>query len=394
MKRVLILIVVILLALAAFLLARRPSPTAVSTNASLESLLVDQGQTSGLFARALMPNAIEFPRDFGPHEDYQTEWWYYTGNLETDLGRPFGFQLTIFRRSLVPLQEMPVSDNASDWRSSQVYLAHFTISDIANEKFYTAERMSRGAAGLAGARSVPYQVWLENWSVEQIEPGQIRLQAQTEEVALDLLLRETMPPVLHGDGGLSQKGSEPGNASYYYSIVHQKTEGTISIAGEPIDVAGLSWKDHEYSTSALSPGSTGWDWFSLQLDDGTALMLFQIRREDGSLDPASSGSFIYADGSVQHLNSEDWQLEVLDRWTSPASGAEYPAAWSLLIPEADLLLEGMALMPNQELNVSTVYWEGAVTFDGTHAGQPVAAKGYIEMTGYAGPISSWSPASS
>ncbi len=171
MKRVLILMVVILLALAAFL-ARRPSPTAVSTNASLESLLVDQGQTSGLFARALMPNAIEFPRDLGPHEDYQTEWWYYTGNLETDLGRPFGFQFTIFRRSLVPPQEMPVSDNASDWRSSQVYLAHFTISDIANEKFYAAERMSRGAAGLAGARSVPYQVWLENWSVEQIEPGQ------------------------------------------------------------------------------------------------------------------------------------------------------------------------------------------------------------------------------
>jgi predicted secreted hydrolase len=387
MKRVLILIVVVMLVLASFL-AWRPSPTAVSTNASLESLLVDQGQTSDLFARALTPNAVEFPRDLGPHEEYQTEWWYYTGNLETDLGRPFGFQFTIFRRSLVPPQQIPVSDNASDWRSSQVYLAHFTISDIANEKFYTAERMSRGGGSLAGARAEPYQVWLENWSAEQVAPGQIHLQAQTEEYALDLHLRETLPPVLHGDGGLSQKGVEPGNASYYYSIVHQETEGTINIDGEPLEVTGLSWKDHEYSTSALSPGSTGWDWFSLQLDDGTALMLFQIRREDGSLEPASSGSFIHADGSVRHLNSEDWQLEVLDTWKSPASGAEYPVAWTLLIPEADLLLEGKALMPNQELNVSTIYWEGAVAFTGTHAGQLVAAQGYIEMTGYAAPLSS------
>ncbi|UCC51806.1 MAG: hypothetical protein JSV68_22290 [Anaerolineaceae bacterium] len=386
MKRALLLIFIVMLALAAFL-AWRPSPAAVSTNASLETLLVDQGQTSDLFARAFIPNHIEFPRDLGPHDEYQTEWWYYTGNLETDPDRLFGFQFTIFRRSLVPPQEMPDSDNTSEWRSSQVYLAHFTISDIANEKFYVTERISREAGGLAGARAIPYQVWLEDWAAEQIAPGQIRLQAQTEDVALDLSLRETVPPVLHGEGGLSQKGAEPGNASYYYSIVHQETEGTVTIEGERFEVTGLSWKDHEYSTSALSPGSTGWDWFSLQLDDGTALMLFQIRRQDGSLEPTSSGSFIHADGSVQRLSKDDWQLEMLDKWTSPTSGAEYPVAWRLLIPKADLSLEGQALMPNQELNVSTTYWEGAVAFAGNHAGRSVEAQGYIEMTGYAVPLS-------
>jgi predicted secreted hydrolase len=201
-------------------------------------------------------------------------------------------------------------------------------------------------------------------------------------VALDLLLEETLPPVLHGEGGLSKKGYEPGNASYYYSIVQQESSGIVTVGGESFAVTGLSWKDHEYSTSALSPGSVGWDWFSLQLDDGSALMLFQIRREDGSLEPASSGTFIYADGTVQSLAKEDWQLEVLDSWTSPTSGAEYPAAWRLSVPSLGLSLQGEPLMANQELNVSTIYWEGAVAFDGQRGEQPVRAQGYIEMTGY------------
>ena len=383
MKRILIILAVVAAAAVA-LFYGWPSQAAVSTNASLESLLVDDGQTADSFARALIPDAVQFPRDLGPHEDYQTEWWYYTGNLQAADGRPFGYQFTIFRRALIPPSEMTVPDNASDWRSSQVYLAHFTISDIANEKFYAAERFSREAGGLAGAQSDPYQVWLENWSVQEESPGQVRLRAETGDVALDLLLQQTLPPVLHGEGGLSQKGPGAGNASYYYSIVQQETAGDLQIGTESFAVTGSSWKDHEYSTSALAPGSEGWDWFSLQLDDGSSLMLFQIRRSDGSLDPASSGSFIHPDGTVQHLALDDWQLEELDSWVSPESGAAYPVAWRLGLPELDLALQGQAMMPNQELNVSTVYWEGAVSFQGTRAGRPVTAAGYIEMTGYAG----------
>jgi predicted secreted hydrolase len=384
MKRVLIPFALIIIVLLIFLLGR-PADTALSTNASLESLLVDDGQTSDAYARALIPDNIEFPRDLGPHDEYQTEWWYYTGNLETEDGRPFGYQFTIFRRALAPETELEQPDNPSNWRDNQVYLAHFTISDIDSEQFYAAERFSRPAGGLAGAQAVPYRVWLEDWSVEEIAPGLVQLRAETEEVALDLQLQQTLPPILHGDGGLSQKGLEPGNASYYYSIVQQEADGQVTIGDETYPVTGLSWKDHEYSTSALNAGSVGWDWFSLQLNDGSALMLFQIRREDGSLEPASSGTFIYPDGSTEPLALGDWQLEVLERWTSPASGAEYPSAWRLAVPQIDLELEGSALMPNQELNVSTVYWEGAVAFQGQRDGQAVGAKGYIEMTGYATP---------
>ena len=368
--------------------------TAAAADASLIPLLSEE-DTAG-FARATEPGAIAFPRDLGPHEAYQTEWWYYTGNLETADGRPFGYQLTFFRRALTPdgeqsavnsgqsAQESDASlqPSTSSWRANQVYLAHFTISDIADEAFYPAERFSRGAAGLAGAQADPYRVWLEDWSAEAIAPGVVRLQARTDEVALDLTLTQTLPPVLHGNEGLSQKGPEPGNASYYYSIVQQETAGTITVQNESYEVAGVSWKDHEYSTSALSPGAIGWDWVSLQLDNGGALMFFQIRREDGTLGPFSSGSFITSAGEVRPLGLDEWQLEVTATWTSPTSGAEYPAGWRIRIPSLDLELTGRPLMANQELNVSNVYWEGAVAFSGTMNGQPVNARGYIELTGY------------
>jgi predicted secreted hydrolase len=373
--------------------------------ASLEALPA-AGSSDG-FARATEPDAIVFPRDLGPHNDYQTEWWYYTGNLQTADGRPFGFQFTIFRRALTPEGETTdstdstdfssesvksvesVVPSSSDWRTEQVYLAHFTISDIAADAFYPAERFSRGAAGLAGATADPYRVWLEDWSVEEIAPGQVRLRAQTGDVvtgnvALDLVLTETRPPVLHGDGGLSQKGPEPGNASYYYSLIGQQAAGAVTVDGERFDVTGRAWKDHEWSTSALSDGAVGWDWVSLQMDDGGALMLFEIRRADGTREPLSAGTYVAPDGTLTHLTQGDWTLEVTDTWTSLTSGGEYPAGWRITVPSVGLVLSGRPQMANQELNVSTVYWEGAVTFEGTRDGAPVAAEGYIELTGYAG----------
>ena len=383
MRRFIAVFLILIVAAFAFWLLRSQD-TAVPANAALESLLVDDGTTSDAFARATVPGAVNFPRDLGPHEDYQTEWWYYTGNLQTEDGRDFGYQFTIFRRAIQPMSEIPQVDNPSTWRSNQIYLAHFTVSDMGGDEFHVAERFSRGGAELAGAQAQPYYVWLEDWSVTEVEPGTVRIQADTQDVSLDLTLVETMPPVLHGDGGLSQKGPEPGNASYYYSIVRQATSGELVIGEETFQVDGLSWKDHEYSTSALSPGSVGWDWFSLQLDDGSALMLFQIRRDDGSIEPYSSASFISNDGALQTLGHEEWQLDVLDTWTSPHSGGEYPAHWRLRIPSIALDLEGRPMMADQELNVSTIYWEGASEFSGTLSGEPVTARGYVEMTGYAG----------
>jgi predicted secreted hydrolase len=372
--------------------------------ASLLPLLSEE-DTSG-FARATEPGAVHFPRDLGPHPAYQTEWWYYTGNLQTEQGRRFGYQLTFFRRALTLPDQSPISDpqsptstpqsplstpqsplstphSPSSWRTNQVYLAHFTVTDVDGGAFYPAERFSRGAAGLAGAQAQPYRVWLEGWSAQETAAGDVRLRAGSERVALDLTLTRTLPPILHGDGGLSPKGPEPGNASYYYSIVQQRSRGTITVQGQTFEVSGLSWKDHEYSTSALSPGAVGWDWFSLQLDNGAALMFFQIRRQDGSLQPASSGTFVRPDGRTRHVSLDDWNVEVTETWTSPHSGATYPAGWRMRIPSLDLVLEGRPLLADQELNVSTTYWEGAVEFTGTWQGQPLSATGYIELTGYA-----------
>jgi predicted secreted hydrolase len=383
MKRFLALIFIVgLLVGSIALLLVHPQKVADKGSASVAWLADNNQANSDSFKRVFGPSEIVFPRDLGAHDDYQTEWWYYTGNLETATGRPFGFQLTIFRRGLTPSIQSVSTENRSDWRTNQVYFAHFTISDIGNKAFYPAERFSRGAAGLAGAQAVPYRVWLQDWSFTEIAPGQVQLAAKTDQVALDLVVKETLPPILQGDRGYSAKSSEPGNASYYYSIVRQETTGKVTVKGESFEVKGLTWKDHEYSTSSLSADDVGWDWFSLQLDNDTALMLYLLRRKDGTIESVSSGSFITADGTVQPLNNTDWQLEVLDTWKSPTSKAEYPAKWRLAIPKLALNLEGQPLMPNQELNLSTTYWEGAVNFKGTQAGKPVQARGYVEMTGY------------
>ena len=333
------------------------------------------------FQQAIAPKPLNFPEDLGSHDGYQTEWWYYTGNLETDEGRDFGYQLTFFRRALTP--ETAEVENPSEWRSPQVYFAHFTMSDIEGNQFYPHERFGREGAKLAGAQAEPYRVWLEDWSATEIEPGKVRLIANADDVSLDLVLNETLAPVLQGDRGYSKKGNEVGNASYYYSIVQQQTEGTVTVGDQDFEVTGLTWKDHEYSTSALSPGTVGWDWFSLQLDDGSALMLYGLRQEDGNITDLSSGTYISSTGETQTISYKDWNIDVQKTWRSPVSKAEYPSQWQIDIPNLDLTLDGKALMANQELNVSRTYWEGAVGFDGMVGDRPVTAKGYVEMSGYA-----------
>ncbi|NEQ71375.1 MAG: hypothetical protein F6K21_39035 [Symploca sp. SIO2D2] len=383
MKRLSILVILLAVSVG-IIVTVFPQPQITATGkANVEWLTSETSDTDNGFSRVYGPTEMVFPRDLGSHDGYQTEWWYYTGNMETASGRPFGFQLTIFRRSLKPLAATVAREQSSNWRSNQIYFAHFTISDVEKQSFYPAERFSRGAAGLAGAQSSPYRVWLEDWSATELAPGKVQLVAKTEDVALNLMLQETLPPILQGDRGYSAKGPELGNASTYYSIVQQQTQGTITVGEETFEVTGLTWKDHEYSTSSLSPGTIGWDWFSLQLDQGTSLMLYLLRREDGSISPNSSGTFVSADGTVQSIDNQDWKLQVLDTWKSSTSKAEYPCQWQLSIPKLDLTLTGKPLINNQELNLSTIYWEGAVDFQGYQAQIPVKAKGYVEMTGYA-----------
>lgn len=334
------------------------------------------------FSRADKPIQFNFPVDHGPHPDFRTEWWYYTGNLQTVDGRHFGYQLTFFRRALLPPDQ--ATPRASTWSSPQVYMAHFALTDVQSRQFYAAERLERGATGLAGAEGDPFQVWLRDWRVEEIEPNVYRLTAAEDDVAINLTLIDNKGAILQGDQGYSQKGPDAGNASYYISLTRLESKGTIEIDRILYNVDGLSWMDHEWSTSALAPDQVGWDWFSIQLDDGSEIMLFQIRKADGSIDPFSGGMLIMPDGSTGRLEKEDFDLQVLDTWTSQRTGGNYPSRWKLVIPAhgLDLLIEPH--LADQELNVSYSYWEGAVRVRGTIYNLPVTGDGYVELTGYAG----------
>jgi len=350
--------------------------------------------TSG-FQRALAPQPFTFPLDFGPHPEFQTEWWYYTGNLDAIDGRHFGYQLTFFRRALLPPNKIPT--RKSDWATSQVYMAHFALTDVAGKQYQAVERLSRGAAGLAGAQSEPFQVWLQDWQVNSTGKDSYQLQAQAagsdgKAFAINLELVDVKGPVLQGDRGYSRKGPEPGQASYYFSQTRLKTSGSIQAGGQPVDVQGYSWMDHEYSTSALGDQQIGWDWFAIQFKNpGTdqtsqmsELMVFQLRRADGSLDPFSGGTLVNPDGSTLALTRDQVEIEVLDQWQSPHSGATYPSGWSVKVPQANLSLTITPYLRDQELNVSYAYWEGAVKISGSIEGSPVSGSGYVELTGYSG----------
>jgi predicted secreted hydrolase len=346
------------------------------------SAALDSGNLAG-FARALAPRPFAFPVDHGPHPEFRTEWWYYTGNLETATGRHFGFQLTFFRTALAP-PAAGGAERASAWSASQLYLAHFALTDTAGRRFHAWSRLSRDALGLAGARATPFRVWLEDWSAESDAAGglPVRLRAAEGDIAIDLVLASDKPVVLQGDRGLSQKGSEPGNASYYYSLSRMSARGTVSAGGAPLPVSGLAWMDREWSTSALGPDLVGWDWLALQLDDGREVMVYRLRRRDGTADAHSAGALIAADGATRPLAPGDVTLDALDHWTSPRSRVRYPSRWRLAIPGAALSLEITPRLADQELVVGTRYWEGAVRVEGTAAGRPIAGRGYVELVGY------------
>jgi predicted secreted hydrolase len=378
MRRLLIYLLIPALLLAAFLYGRAgrvgvPMQESVTVSQALGEI-PDAG-----FTRALQQRAFNFPEDHGPHPGYQTEWWYFTGNLSTAQGRSFGYQLTFFRMALTP--QAPA--RASHWGADQVYMAHFALTDLDGSRFIFAERFSRAALGLAGAGGQPLSVWLEDWSARQtaVSPWSVKLVAADGTTSIDLDLASMKKVILNGDEGLSRKGRAAGNASYYYSIPRLATRGTLTVAGKRFEVSGLSWLDREWSTSALAGDQAGWDWFALQLDDGRDLMYYQLRKKDGGADPFSAGTLSAPDGTRRRLTSAEVRLKPTDWWTSAVSGTRYPAKWRITVPGEGLDLEVIPRLTNQELLTSFRYWEGAVTVKAV-AGSALGGKGYLEMTGY------------
>jgi predicted secreted hydrolase len=381
MKRALLALAAaaLLLVLGLALTRREPPRPPAASVAVMEAL---RGPVEG-YARAREPRPFTFPDDHGPHPDYRTEWWYYTGHLAAAGGRRFGFQLTFFRIAQAPA----VDPRPSAWAAAQVYMAHFALTDVEGARFHPATRVVRDALGLAGATARPFRVWAEDWSVEGEVEGKaappMRLRAAAGDVALDLALEPGKPLVLHGERGLSRKGPDEGDASYYYSFTRMPARGTVSLGPARFPVAGEAWMDREWSTSALGRAQVGWDWFALQLADGRDLMVYRLRRGDGSIDPYSAGTVVGADGSARALYAAEVIVQPLAWWTSPRGGARYPARWRVVVPREGLALEVVPLVADQEFAEPVRYWEGAVRVQGTAGGRPVEGQGYVELVGYA-----------
>ncbi len=330
----------------------------------------------------------EFPRDYFSHSDYQTEWWYYTGNLRTPEGHRFGFELTFFRQAnrLSPW-ELPSSDKT--WLPDQIYLAHLALSDIDGGSFYHTERLNRAGPGLAGASLADRQYWNGNWHVRwlNLETGEQELQAVCDRFTLTLNLKPAKPFVINGENGISRKGPQPGEASHYISFTRLAAKGELDRNNQHTSVSGLAWMDHEFFTEPADTTLAGWDWFAIQLDNHEEVMLYRLRRTSGAVDPCSSGTFVDAHGHAHFLRVQDFSLAPAGIWQSPASGDRYPLSWSISIPSLQLQLTEHAALKNQEFftntRISPTYWEGAVTYEGQLHSQPVQGIGYLEMTGYA-----------
>ena len=338
------------------------------------------GDDNAGYQRAYAPRPFELPADHGPHPEFRNEWWYVTGNLADAADRQFGYQLTLFRIALSPTA--PPADSL--WRANQVYMGHLALTDVAGNRHYGFERFSRAALGLAGAQATPFRVWLDDWTLTGGESDlfPLRIRAREGDIALDLTLDAGKPVVLQGDRGLSQKSAEPGNASYYYSHTRMPTQGMVSVAGQNFTVSGASWLDREWSTSALGPDQSGWDWFALQLDDGRELMFYRLRRKDDSVDPFSKGTLVETGGQTRRLHWNEVELQPLGEWVSPHTRDRYPAGWRLRLPAEKLDLTVTPKVADQEMRLTVRYWEGAVAVSGQAGDKTIRGQGYLEMTRY------------
>ena len=269
-------------------------------------------------------------------------------------------------------------------------MGHFALTDINENGFFFEEKFSRGAVGLAGAETNPLRIWIEDWFLEGSTQDKnvfpLALSGGADGIQLDLTLQEGKPVVLQGEEGLSKKGNAPGNASYYFANTRMPASGTLLVNGELLEVSGLAWMDREWSTSALSDGQVGWDWFALHLDDGWDLMVYQLRRADGSADPLSAASLIDPSGRKTTLElGSDILIQPNDYWNSSLGDAQYPSGWNIKVPSQDWDLLVEPAVDDQELLVTFRYWEGSVRVSGTGKnGARMNGRGYAELTGYAG----------
>jgi len=327
-----------------------------------------------------------FPADHGSHPQFRTEWWYFTGNLVASGNREFGYQLTFFRTGVRPEPAVP----GNLWSVRDLYLAHFAITQVQDEGFHWTERASRAGPGLAGTEEGRLEVWLRDWMAVQSDDG-IVLRARSGGMEIDLTLIPRKPPVLHGAEGLSLKGPGAGQSSYYVSITDLQTEGSIMMPGmNKLKVTGKSWFDHEFGSNQLTADQQGWDWFGLHLSDGTEVMIYLIRRTDGSLQPESSGTLVAANGTWERLSLDQMEVQATGTWKSPRSGGEYPSGWDIFIAKAGLRIKVVPRVLNQELATKATggitYWEGAVGVEGSSLGKEITGFGYVELTGYAGSL--------
>ena len=342
---------------------------------------------------------FSFPRDHAAHPDFKIEWWYYTGNVKTEAGRRFGFQITFFR---VGVEHTPA--NPSKWAVRDLYMTHLAVSDPQGQKYRYAERLSRGGPGLAGAAIDRYYVWNEDWT-GGLFGSQHKLHAFDARAGIDLVLDEGKPPAINGINGINQKGAREGNASHYYSLTRMPTRGVIMVDGERFEVTGNTWMDHEFSTSFLEPEQRGWDWFSIQLSDNRELMLYRMRRADGSRDPRSSGTLVDANGKTTHLSNDDFSVTPGRSTFTSKNGAVYPIEWNISIPAHNIDLHVTTPLADQELSLiestGVAYWEGMIDIRqsgrqavgpsgrqavGPSGRQAVSGVGYLEMTGYHGSL--------
>jgi predicted secreted hydrolase len=350
------------------------------------------GSPSGSgFAAALAPRRFEFPRDHGPHPDFRQEWWYVTGNLEAADGERFGFELTFFRVALVPPSTVrsaaPAAVSAapasagSAWRAREIYMAHFAVTDVARKRFRFEQKLSRAALALAGAQAEPLRVWLDDWALEA-SGGSWQLHAAQPGYSIDLVLELQSAPVLNGEAGLSRKSDRAADATYYYSIPRLGVRGRLLRDGRAIEVRGLGWLDREWGSGGLGPSEVGWDWFGLQLADGSTLMFYALRDRDGRREPHSAGTWMAPDGNVRALTDADVGIAVNGEWRN-GSGDRYPAGWHVRVPALTLDLRVRPVLADQELRTTPRYWEGAVDVSGERAGTSLSGRGYVELVGYA-----------
>jgi predicted secreted hydrolase len=396
-----------------------------------------KANTSASFTQAMPGYTYQFPRDHAAHPDYKTEWWYYTGHLKSQSGRTFGYELTFFRIG-TGIQPLP---KPSPWSMDQLYMAHFALTDDQGQRFEHTEQLNRPGMGRAGASTDRYHVWNKTWFAESLpatrqafHSGQkannnppinrngnnngesVRLQASMPAGSLHLNLEPAKPLVIHGEKGVSRKADCVGCSSHYYSFTRLRTAGELVIGNERIPVTGTSWMDHEFGSNQMTPEQTGWDWFSVQLDDGSELMLYRLRRQDGSADPNSSGSWVAAgmaampsvSGSgtakslakatmtktapAEHLRLNEYSIQAQKTWVSPVTKGRYPSGWRVTVPKQQLTLEITPTVANQELAAPSgasggsrvSYWEGRCKVTGSHHGKPIQGQAYVELTGYAG----------